>query len=208
MEINEAISLAGSIVESVKKVKSVSEAIPRWLFLPPFKAQITELKNQIAFLEKQVISGFPKLEALISSYSYLISEVKVAKALSDKAFEILGFALADDKRRLKPNINQAEKAVAFQFMTTAALDRENEHSRITEAITKLTSIDKSEMGALEQIMKDISQNSVKLKGLKSDDEGIVEARRLHGEISTKYSGMSSIISTLLAKILDSFKILS
>jgi hypothetical protein len=189
MEINEAVSLAGSIVESVKSAKKVCDAIPQWLFFPPLKAQVSELKSQITLLERQVNYGFPKLEQLISSYSYLVSEVKVAKALSDKSFEILG--LVSD---------------AHRFMENAAIDRENECSRIKDAIARLPSIDSAEAGELSRIMTSIRDKTLELKRL-GDNDALL-ARRLHGEISTQYSDMSSIISKLLDKILVSFKLSS
>ena len=96
MEINEIFSTINTINAGMRNLKQAYTAIPVRFLLPNAKQKIVLLENEISSLEhelsnlqQKVARVFPQIAPLIRSYSRIISDVKVAKALSDKAAELI-----------------------------------------------------------------------------------------------------------------------
>lgn len=194
MDINESLSLVNSVAQGIKDLRGAYDAIPLRTFLPPTKNKLANLENQITSIQEKVNDleenfnkGFPELARLIRSYSRLISDVRIAGALSDKAAEIYGLA---------PDL-------APRFTTMFANDRQNDYSRISSSISQLPSLDVSQKGRLEAKLSMIRDLVRDMKNINQDD--IRNIKRILDDISTQYSDVESILSELAERILNSLE---
>ncbi|HAC63793.1 MAG TPA: hypothetical protein DCF68_09700 [Cyanothece sp. UBA12306] len=189
MTINSSIEIITSIAETLTDVKSIFDKIPVNLFLPPNKKKLTDLKDKISLLENKINTGFPKLASLIRFYSRLISDVRIAGALSDKMAELYG---------LVPEIGT--------YTTTFTSSLQSDYSRISSSINQINSLDVEEKGSLDRILVEIRDQIQNLKRVSTNEHEKI--KEILQKISTQYSDMESILSSLLEKILASFNQLS
>ncbi|NEQ64475.1 MAG: hypothetical protein F6K21_03035 [Symploca sp. SIO2D2] len=195
MGIHEIILLISSISKGVIDLKKAYSAVPRPIFLPPAKKKLTEVQNKINSIEEKISKlegkikiSFPELARLVRSYAQLISDVRIAGALSDKAAELYG--IAPDS--------------ASTFTTMFANDIQSEYSRISSSISQLPSLDVSEQGQLQAKLSIIRDLVRDMKNADQDD--VKNIKRILDSISTQYSDIESILSELLERILVSLEL--
>ena len=191
MELNDLLKLIATIAESVKGAKSICDTLPKPIFLGGARKNISKLAENIQTvegrmteLESKVSNGLPELSKLVRSYSKLVTDVKVAKVLSDKASEICELA----------------PSVAPVLATVSTNDRESEYSEIASGTSRLPNLAPEEKGQLDAkliVVRDLIRD---LKKTKQDDDR--NLKRIFDEISTQYSDIQSILSRLLEKILE------
>lgn len=194
MEIKEIFSIVESISKGIETCKSASNMIPKSLFMPRAKKNIQELETELILiqgkidtLEEKFNTGFPELSRLVRSYSRLISDVRIAGALSDKAAELYGIA----------------PQVAPVFTSMFANDRQNDYARISSSISQIPELDVSEKGKLEERLVIIRDYIRDLKN--SEQSDVKNIKRLLDSISTQYADIESILSKLLERILLSLE---
>jgi len=183
---SDIITLAGSVLQGIKEAKSLVDKIPVSLFLPAGRSNVEALQKKVASLEQSVTIGFPKMAQLIRSYSSLISDVKVSKALADKVAELIDFA-------------EVTKFASF-FIN----DLEMKHGRISTSISQLSSPDVSEKGMVDGKIADVRDTLRDLKNLDKTD--LKTMKQYFDRISTDYADVESSLSRLLEKILTGFEV--
>lgn len=95
MEIKETLALVPTVVGSLKTIKETCDGLNAG-FLPQNRQKLKNLQQQIKELEERIQLGFPQLASFTKGYADVSASVRVAKALSDKNHELLGF-LQDTK---------------------------------------------------------------------------------------------------------------
>ena len=90
MEIKETLALVPTVVGSLKTIKEICDNLNPGI-LPRNRQNLKNLKQQVKELEERIQLGFPQLASLTKSYADVSASVRVAKALSDKNHELLGF---------------------------------------------------------------------------------------------------------------------
>ncbi|RCJ27697.1 hypothetical protein A6S26_35030 [Nostoc sp. ATCC 43529] len=157
-------------------------------FLQRRQDKLNELKDKIASLENQVTKGFPGLAQLLRSYSLILSEVKVVKAISDKASELI--TTVPDKAPLYTGIfiNQIEAT----------------HGQIGFGIGQLPDVDNREAGELKGKLDSIRDL---IRDIKKEND-IQDIKRIFDNISTQYTDVQAILSRLVERILSSFELKS
>jgi hypothetical protein len=176
--------LLKDIVTGIKLIKDIFINFPFNNPLLPQKDKLRELKNQVDFLEQKINNNFPKLSNLVRSYSAIISEVKVGRAISDKARQMIM-----DNPDLSPN-----------YTAIFANKLEDDHGRVDYNITQIALPDIAEKGALSEKSRMIRDSINSLKIAKRDD--INALQRIFNDIATHYADMEEILGRLLQKLLD------
>lgn len=181
VEPNSAIATISSIAATVKDMKGILDVFPVGIVLPPNKAKLIKLKDNVRHLEIECT----KLSQLIRNYSSLLSEVRIAKALSDKAYELIMFV---------PDLGSGQLAIFSN-------DIETRHSVINRDINRLPIIDATETGVMERELTVIRDLIRDLKKDVQNNDGSV--KRDFADISTHYADLEGILSRLLEKLLQS-----
>ena len=176
-----------SIITVLKEVKDISDQVPINWFLPPNRGKLKKLQDKIRDLENIINTGFPKLSRLIIFYSQLISDVRIAGALSDKLAELY---------ELSPGIET--------YTTVLINDLNGEYSRIDRQLSQFSNLDVAEKGSLFRISTEIRDQIEILKRTPSNSNDRIN--EILKNISKQYSDMSSTLSKLLEKILVEFDI--
>lgn len=187
---SDIITLAGSVLQGIKEAKSLVEKIPVSLFLPAARSNVEALQKKVASLEQLVTIGFPKMAQLIRSYSSLISEIKVSKALADKMSELTILA---------PRLTEMDMIVSG-FINQL----ENNHGRISANVSQLSSPDVSEKGIVEVKLNNVRDTLRDLKNLDKTD--LKTMKQCFDRISTDYADVEGSLSRLLEKILTGFEV--
>lgn len=183
---SDVIALAGAVLQGIKQAKSMVEKIPVSLFLPAARSNVEALQKKVVNLEQLIAIGFPKLAQLIRSYSSLISEVKVSKALADKVAELTDFA------------------EITKFASLFINQLESNHGRISTSISQLSSPDVSEKGMVDAKLISIRDTLRDLKNLDKTD--LKTMKQYFDRISTDYADVEGSLSRLLEKILTGFEV--
>ena len=178
VEPNSAVTAISSIAATVKDMKDILDIFPIGIVLPPNKGKLIKLKDNIRHLEIECI----KLSQLIRNYSSLLSEVRIAKALSDMAYELIMFV---------PDLGSGQLAIFSN-------DIETRHGVINRDINRLPVIDATEAGVMEReltIIRDLIRDLK--KDVQSNDGSV---KRTFADISTHYADLEGILSSLLEKL--------
>lgn len=188
MEANSALAVISSIATAIKETKSILDKIPITL-LPSNKGKLEQAQDSLSRIDEKVKLELPRLANLIRVYSQTLSKVRVAKATSDKVYEITG---TTDLTSAIPTF------ISFT---------ETEFSGISYSIEELPQLDVSERGALDEKLRNIDRHIQSLKnlGLKGISQNEIHSfRENFSRISTDYSDMERILAKFLNKILDGF----
>lgn len=194
MEIKETLALVPTVIGSLKTIKETCDSLNAG-FLPKNRQKLKDLQQQVKELEERVQSGFPQLASLTKGYADVSASVRVAKALSDKNHELLGF-LQDTK-------------FAYSLLIRIPGEMENNCAEVEKRITNLPETNTTELGEANKTIATIRRDLDRLKqvtriGLSEAEvsKSKEEARRLTGDIASQYSELDAILSSLLNRILE------
>jgi hypothetical protein len=169
----------------VKDMKGITDKLPVSLTLPPTRGKLSEIQSKMTDLEKKITIGLPKIAQLIRSYSALLAEVKIAKALSDKAAELIS---------LVPDFGSG-------YITVFSNDIESKHGSICRIVSQLPILNATEAGELDRELRIIRDIIRDLKGGSQGESKYI--KKCFDDISTHYSDVEAVLSRLLEKILRS-----
>ncbi|BAZ29751.1 hypothetical protein NIES4074_21980 [Cylindrospermum sp. NIES-4074] len=175
--------LLKDIVTAIKSIKDIFNNFPFSNPLLPQKDKLIELRNKVDSLEEKINNSFPKLSHLVWSYSAIISEVKVARSISDKARQLI----------------MNDPALSPNYTAIFANKLEDDYGRVDYGITQISLPDIAERGALTEKSRMIRDLINHLKTVKRDD--IDALQRIFNDIATHYSDMEAILGKLLQKLL-------
>ena len=194
MEIKETLALVPTVVGSLKTIKEICDNLNPGV-LPKNRRKLKNLKQQVKELEERVQTGFPQLASLTKGYADVSASVRVAKALSDKNHELLGF-LHDTK-------------FVYSLLIRIPGEMESNCAEVEKRITNLPETNTIELGQAKRTIATIRRDLDRLKQFTRIDPSEVkvnqskeEARRLTGDIATQYSELDAILSSLLNRILE------
>lgn len=194
MEIKETLALVPTVIGGIKTIKETCDSIDVG-FLPHNKQKLNNLKEQVKELEEKIQLGFPQLASLTKAYAEVSAGVRVAKALSDKNHELLGF-LQDTK-------------FIDSLLIRIPGEMERNCTEVEKGIANLPKIDTTEFGQAKTYLDNIRRNIDRLKQVTSNNSSAQEiikskenARKLAGDIATDYSYLDAILSNLLNRILE------
>ena len=192
-DLEDFMSMVSSIAGGMRALKPAADAISRGgIFssarrrnLELLQEKIVSLENEAVSLEEQVNTLFPQLTQLIRSYSRLMADVRAARAVSEKAIELI---------RIIPNLIPSYAPI---FTTQIQSD----FTRIDSGTTQLPSVDNVEKGQIAEKLSVIRDRTRDLR--QTDEDDIQRLRNIFDDISTYYSDVESILLSFLEKILDS-----
>lgn len=194
MEIKETLALVPTVVGSLKTIKEICDNLNPGV-LPKNRRNLKNLKQQVKELEERVQTGFPQLASLTKGYADVSASVRVAKALSDKNHELLGF-LQDTK-------------FVYSLLIRIPGEMESNCAEVEKRITNLPETNTIELGQAKRTIATIRRDLDRLKQFTRIDPSEVkvnqskeEARRLTGDIANQYSELDAILSSLLNRILE------
>ncbi len=193
MEIRETLALVPTVVGSLKTIKETCDTLDVG-FLPHNRQKLKDLQQQVKELEEKIQLGFPQLASLTRAYAEVSANVRVAKALSDKNHELLGF-LQDTK-------------FIHSLLVRMPGEMERNCTEIEKGIENLPEVNTIELGQAKRTLEMIRRDLDRLKQIcnKSSETEVNkskdETRRLTGDIATQYSNLDAILSSLLNRILE------
>lgn len=195
MESKEILALVPTVVGSLKTIKETCDSLNVG-FLPPNLQKLQNLKQQVKELEERVQLGFPKLASLTKVYAEVSADVRVAKAVSDKNHELLGFL--EEVKSVK------------DFLGRIPGEMENDCTRIEKRLEDLPMSMTVELGKikihLDNIRMEIiilKQSNLSANALKEEiTQSQIRARDITGKIATYYSKLDAVLSGLLNRILE------
>lgn len=195
-EVQDFMTLISTIAGNMKALNPAFEAAKGMILsstkkknLLSLQEKIISLQDEIVKLEQKANTIFPQLSQLISLYSELIADIRAAKAVSDKAAELLAIV-----PELTVNNNYA------QFFIRQI---DSDFNRIDSKTTQLPSIDNLEKGKLDEKLRIIRDFCRDLK--QCEQNNISGLKVLFNNISTYYSDLESIMGRFLKKILESLE---
>ena len=195
MESKEILALVPTVFGSLKTIKETCDSLNVG-FLPPNLQKLQNLKQQVKELEERVQLGFPKLASLTKVYAEVSADVRVAKAVSDKNHELLGFL--EEAKSVK------------DFLGRIPGEMENDCTRIEKRLEDLPISMTVELGKikihLDNIRMEIiilKQSNLSVNALKEEiTQSQIRARDITGKIATYYSKLDAVLSGLLNRILE------
>ena len=179
-------SLVTTIAKTIAEIKKLIDVVSKSWMTP--KEQLSNLKQKIEFIEKETRDTFPRLAQLMRSYSFLISEVKVVKALSDKASQLI----------------QKAPDIAPMFIEDFISQIEDRHDQIKSSARQLPQIEVPELGSMDTHLRIIDDRILIIKN-RTEEKDIEKFRSDFREVSTHYANLQGTLSQLLEKILKSFE---
>ena len=196
IEIKEALALVPTVLSSIKTIKEACNTLDAGI-LPNNRKKLKDLDELVVRLESQVKSGFPVLANLVTLYSAVAVDVRVAWILTDKNWELLGTAKKHEQITM--------------FLTRFPGDMERNYISVEKGISGLPTVDSNELGIAMRILEEIRKYLDRLKQVEFDDESESsvfaakdKSRNLLNEINSQYLALDGILSRLIKRILQSF----
>ncbi len=194
IEIKEALSLVPIVLGNIKSIKEICTTLDAGL-LPNNRKKLKDLEKLVIALESKMQSGFPILANLATVYSAVAADVKVAWALSEKNYELLGF------------VNKPDYIISFLIRFPGEMERN--YIDVGKGLSDLPTIDSTELGEARSILSMIGTYLDRLKQIEFDDndEKSVYAakdntRKLVKDITSRYGDLDKVLSRLLKRILE------
>ncbi len=195
MEIKETLALVPTVVSSLKTIKETCDSLNVG-FLPQNRQKLKDLQQQVKELEERVQSGFPQLASLTKSYADVSASVRVAKALSDKNHELLGFS--------------QDIKLTYSLLIRIPGEMESNCAEVEKRMTNLPEINTTELGEAKEKIANIRIYLDRLKQVTqvnlAEEEEVnkskEEARRLTGDIASQYNYLDGTLSRLLNRVLE------
>ncbi len=196
IEIKEALALVPTALNSIKTIKEACNTLDAGL-LPNNRKKLKDLEELVVRLESQVKFGFPVLANLVTLYSAVALDVRVAWILTDKNWELLGTAKKPEQITM--------------FLTRFPGDMERNYISVEKGISGLPAVDSNELGIAMRILEEIRKYLDRLKQVEFNDESESsifaakdKSRNLLNEINSQYLALDGILSKLIKRILQSF----
>ena len=194
IEIKEALALVPTVLGNIKTIKEACAALDVG-FLPSNRKKLKDLEDLVLKLENKMESGFPVLADLVSFYSAVAADVKVAWALSEKNYELLGF------------VNKPEYIISFLIRFPGEMERN--YIDVNKGISNLPTIDNTESGEAKIILSLIGTYLDRLKQIEyddTDDASVLKAkdniRKLVKDITSRYGDLDRVLLKLIKRILE------
>lgn len=196
IEIKEALDLVPTFLNSIKTIKETCNTLDAGI-IPKNRKRLKDLEELVVHLESQVKSGFPVLANLVTLYSVVAVDVRVAWILTDKNWELLGTAKKPEQ--------------IMMFLTRFPGDMERNYISVEKGISGLPKVDSNELGIAMRILEEIRKYLDRLKQVEFNDESESsifaakdKTRNLLNEINSQYLALDGILSKLIKRILQSF----
>lgn len=196
IEIKEALALVPTVLNTIKTIKEACKTLDAGI-LPNNRKKLKDIDEIVARLESQVKSGFPVLANLVTLYSTVALDVRVAWILTDKNWELLGTAKKPEQITM--------------FLTRFPGDMERNYISVEKGISGLPDIDSNELGTVMRILEEIRKYLDRLKQVEFNDESEPsvfaakdKARNLLNEINSQYLSLDGTLSKLIKRILQGF----
>ncbi len=196
IEIKEALALVPTVLSTIKTIKEACNTLDAGI-LPKNRRKLKDLDEVVAQLENQVKSGFPVLANLVTLYSTVALDVRVAWILTDKNWELLGTAKKPEQITM--------------FLTRFPGDMERNYISVEKGISGLPEVDSNELGTVMRILEEIRKYLDRLKQVEFNDESESsifaakdKARNLLNEINSQYLALDGTLSKLIKRILQGF----
>jgi hypothetical protein len=196
IEIKEALALVPTVLNTIKTIKEACKTLDAGI-LPNNRKKLKDIDEIVARLESQVKSGFPVLANLVTLYSTVALDVRVAWILTDKNWELLGTAKKPEQITM--------------FLTRFPGDMERNYISVEKGISGLPEIDSNELGTVMRILEEIRKYLDRLKQVEFNDESESsvfaakdKARNLLNEINSQYLALDGTLSKLIKRILQGF----
>ena len=196
IEIKEALALVPTVLNTIKTIKEACKTLDAGI-LPNNRKKLKDIDEIVARLESQVKSGFPVLANLVTLYSTVALDVRVAWILTDKNWELLGTAKKPEQITM--------------FLTRFPGDMERNYISVEKGISGLPDIDSNELGTVMRILEEIRKYLDRLKQVEFNDKSEPsvfaakdKARNLLNEINSQYLSLDGTLSKLIKRILQGF----
>jgi hypothetical protein len=194
IEIKEALALVPTVLGNIKSIKEACTNLDAGI-LPNNRKKLKDLEELVISLESKMQSGFPVLANLATVYSSVAADVKVAWALSEKNYELLGF------------VNKPDYIISFLIRFPGEMERN--YIDVSKGISDLPTIDNTESGEVRNILSMIGTYLDRLRQIEfddNDDKSVYTAkdnvRKLVKDITSRYGDLDRVLSRLLKRILE------